>query len=309
MRKVIFFVLLIVSGFLTANCQKKNDIKTKEFADDFKKLIQLNSFMENLINLSGKEYINISANATASQIIEITKPYLQASIINARSVCLAVLNIALLEKAESEKRKQEIVEILCRNYLDNEGIQRATTLLMMKEKDFNLNAKKYVAALVDSLPKFSHSICFKLLALAQIKSSIAVLWKVVDSNVATMGRTDLDILASLARMNEKKAGILLCNYYNSIKNRSDYKQVFVARNLAFSLDKDVLNCMVDDYKTIDIKKFFRDGDTGYHPSQALGGGIASMLKNYPYIKGEYQLDPKQLLDWLNQSGQYDLDEK
>jgi hypothetical protein len=124
-----------------------------------------------------------------------------------------------------------------------------------------------------------------------------------------MERSDLDILASLARMNEKEAGILLCKYYNSIKTKPGYKHVFVSRELAFSLDKTVLNCLVSDFKTIDINIKYRDGDTGYWPSQYLGAYIAGMLKNYPYPKQEFYVDPRQLSDWLNESIQYELDEK
>lgn len=311
MNIVKVLITFLSIGFLKANCQEITAISTQTFSDELKKLVTLNSSIPNLIDLSGKEAINITTNASAGQIIEITHPYLTSTITNAKSLCLSLLNEALFKKAEKEIEKQQIVEILCKNYLNtNDEIQLVdNSLLRLSEKDFNPASKKYIAALIKPGPKFDYAICAKLAAIAQFKESIPVLWKIANKKIETMTQSDVDILASLARLNEKQAGSLLCDYYNSTKNRTDYRYVFISKNLAFSLDSSVLDCMIKDFKTLDIKKSFRDGDSFYYPAGHLGANIAAMLKNYPYAKQEFQADTNQLLTWLKETSRFELNYK
>jgi hypothetical protein len=302
MRNFILIIILLAAVFFKTSSQENTHIPTKVFFKDFKKLVELNSHIESLVVLSGKEAVNILDNATASQIIEISTPYINSGIINTKSLCWSMLNEALFKKAKSETQKQEIVEIFCKNYLSNESDLQMidNTLLRLKAKDFNVNSRKYIAALIEILPRFDYSTCAKLLAVAQIKESIPVLWKIAKKNIQTMERRDLDVLAALARMNEKEAGIILCNYYNSKRNNEDYKHVFLAEHMAFSLDKNVLECMIADFKTIDTSITFWEYDSGYWPSSHLAGWIATMIGNYSYPNEEFMANPKQLLEWLNQ---------
>lgn len=313
MLKTKLLIAFLLTGFLTVNCQETQETQTtatKVFSDDMKKLVALNSSLSDVVNLAHKEAVNIMTNATARQMIEITGPYLNATILNAKSLCLALLHTALFKKATTQMEKQEIVEILCKNWLsDDRDIQSVdNSLLQLSEKDFNLTAKKYLTALILH-PKFSYALSGKLLAVAQIKASIPTLWKVVNRDIATMTHRDVDILASLARMNEKEAGKILCEYYNSTKNRTDYRYIFISTNLAFSLDSSVLDCMIKDFKTIDIEKSFHDGDYGYYPAGHLGANILAMVKNYPFPKQEFYVDTKQLWNWLNQTTKFELEQK
>jgi hypothetical protein len=201
-----------------------------------------------------------------------------------------------------------VVEVLCRNFLDRDHFHFLNnTLLILNEKDFNDTAKKYVARLIDDLPGLDYGLSAKFLSVAQIKKSIPLLWKIVDTNFKTMQHRDLDVLASLARLKEKRAGTLLSGYYNSDFNKwgdfssktSDFWRHFlIAKNLAFSLDKTDLNCFIKEFRALDLNYFFRDGDTGFYPAQYLGACIASMLKNYPFEKEDYSVKPRQLLEWL-----------
>jgi hypothetical protein len=311
MNIIKLFITFLSIGFLKANCQEITAISTQAFSDELKKLVTLNSSIPNLIDLSSKEAINITTNASARQIMEITHPYLTSTITNAKTLCLDLLNVALFKKAEKEIEKQQIVEILCKNYLNTDyEIQIVdNSLLRLSEKDFNPASKKYITALIKSEPKFDYAICAKLVAIAQIKESIPTLWKIANKKIETMTRSDVDILASLARLNEKQAGSLLCDYYNSTKNRTDYRYIIISTNLAFSLDSAVLDCLIKDFKTLDIKTSFRDGDSFYYPAGHLGANIAAMLKNYPYAKQEFQVDTNQLLNWLQETSQFELNHK
>ena len=178
----------------------------------------------------------------------------------------------------------------------------------MSEKDFNKIAKKQVEKLI-----YSRSTIYaenaKWLAYAQITESIPFLWKSVKKNPKYVRKNDLVVLAALARLGKREAGFILCDYYNSRKNRTDYQYVFITKQLAFSLDSNVLRCLIDDYKTMDINQGFRDGDTGFQAAQIVGGVITEMIKNYPYQKGEYNINTKQLLDWLNKTNSYQLHDK
>jgi hypothetical protein len=310
MLQAKLLIAFLITGFLTAKCQQTETETTKVFSDDMKKLVALNSSLPDVVDLRHKEAVNIMTNATARQMIEITEPYLQSTILNAKTICLDLLNTALFKKPVTQMEKQEIVELLCKNWLnDDRDIQLVdNSLLRLSEKDFNPAAKTDLTALILH-PRFSYALSGKLLAVAQIKASIPTLWKVVNRDIATMTHSDIDILASLARMNEKEAGKIICEYYNSTKNRTDYRYIFISTNLVFSLDSTVLDCMIKDFKTMDIEKSFRDGDSGYYPAGHLGANIVAMLKNYPFPKQEFYVDTKQLLNWLNQASMFELEEK
>ena len=66
---------------------------------------------------------------------------------------------------------------------------------------------------------------------------------------------------------------------------------------------------MSDFKSIDVNFRVDDGDSGYWPSQYLGAAIASMLNNYPYAKNDYDLQPKQLLDWLSKIDKLEMKAK
>jgi hypothetical protein len=122
----------------------------------------------------------------------------------------------------------------------------------------------------------------------------------------------IDILASLARMNEKRASVLLCKFYDSTKNRTDYRYVFIAESMAFSLDSVVMECLIDDFKSIDPAIKFSQGDSGYWPSWILGEQIIAALKFYVQKKfiGIDYFEPHKLRDWLdNPANSHDLVEK
>lgn len=311
MIRILIVIVLAAFDFINGYGQVKIAVRTEVLATDLKKLIELNSHTPNLINLSGKESINISDNASVMQVIEITDPYMNDETLNAKSVCIHFLSEVLIKKAETQKQREQVVEILCRNYLNEKQLYNVGILLMLKEKDFNSTAKKYIAALIDSPRVFYNATCYKLLGLAQIKKSIPVLWKLISECSEENGTeyNKLDIWASLARMNEKKAVIILCKYYDSVKNVKGYAGVFIAKHLAFSMNDLTLDCLVKNYKKMDLKYVYRDGDSGYTPSQVLGGAITAMLKDYPYKKEEYNIDTQLLLDWLNQTKHYELAEK
>ncbi len=236
-------------------------------------------------------------------------------ILNAKVVCFYYLSHALFKKEISQQQKQQLVEIICRYYLttDREVQVNDNVLLMLSEKDFNANAKKYIAALIDSVPKFSYGNCAQLNAIAQVKKNIPALWKMVNKNIETMQRDDIDVLASLARMGEKEAAALLCNYYSSAWNKRERPAatkyyVSFANQLAFSLDRTVLDCLVTDLRNFDLSIKDNGHDYFWWPGQHLGKEIAGMIKNYPYPK-DYNLDPYKLIEWLNSTNKYELKEK
>ena len=303
-------IAFFLTGILSATAQQGDTISTHGFAADLAKLVKLNNSTPNLINLSGSEAINLYANATVEQIIEITKPYLTSFELNAKNVCLSLLGDALFKKAKTERQKQQLVEVLCMNYLDSDqDIQVVDNILLQQsQKDFTPAAKEYVSRLLSPEAKSLDDVCAKLLAVAQIKESIPALWKFVNKPIETMSLSDVEVLASLARMGEKKAGLLLCNYYNYHKNRTDYRYISASKNMVFSLDSAVLHCLIDDFRTMDISTIFRDGDTGFYPSGYLAEQITSMLNNYPYPK-QYKSDPKQLQTWLNETTRLELEQK
>lgn len=302
--KVLF---LIFFSFSTVCFEKQNDDSLKtDFKKKMKKMVEMNSFTENLIDFSGKEAVNISENVTVTQMIEVTAHYLNSKILNSKKLSLFLLFHAFSNKAQTLEERQKIVEIVCRNYLnENETLLLNNFISLLSEKDFNKIAKKQVAELIYSKSKYAEN--SKWLAFAQIAESIPFLWKSVKKNPKTLRKNDLTILAALARLGEKNAGVILCDYYRNHKNRTDYQYVFNAKQIAFSLDNNVLDCLINDYKTMDIFWNFRDGDTCFIPSQVVGEAITGMIKNYPYQK--YNINPKQLLDWLNQNNYYELNEK
>jgi len=285
----------------------KNKITISELSSDMQSLVELNASIQNGLDLSKTEAINLQC-ATVSQLIEVTSPYLTSPIPNARYLCQSLLIHALFYQVKDELEKQKVVEVLCRNFLDKDHFQFLNnTLPILNEKDFNDTAKKYVASIIDDLAGFDYPLSAKFLSAAQIKQSIPLLWRMVNTDFQTLQHSDVDVLASLARMNEKRAGTLLCEYYNSdfnqwgdfsTKTGTFWRHFLIAKKLAFSLDRTVLNCLIKEFRAIDINYFFRDGDSGFYPAQYLGACIASMIKNYPYEKEDYSLKPKQLLEWL-----------
>ena len=315
MLKIAFLSALLGIAFIKAPCQLSTTESTQSFAEDLKKLIVINSSTEGVHNFAGPEAVNLS-NATASQVVEITSPYHQSEILNAKGVCFYYLSHAVLKKETSHEQKMQLVEIICRYYLstDREVQVNDNVLLMLREKDFNANAKKYIGALIDSLPKFSYGNCAQLMAVAQVKKNIPALWKIANKNIETMQRGDIDVLASLARMGEKEAAVLLCNYYSSAWNKRERQGVSAkyyvtfANQLAFSLDRIVFDCLVADFKNFDFSFKENGGDYFWWPAQHLGKQIAEMLTNYPYPK-DYNLDPYKLLEWLKSTNKYELKEK
>ena len=316
MLKVKLVLILITAGFINIHCRAQTNDSTLAFAKSLKKLITLNSLHDGSIDLSGREAINLEANATTAQLIEITAPYLKSKITNAKKLCIFLLTGALFKKAKSLEQRQQIVEIVCKYYLTNSTeIQIIdNVLLQATEKDFNANAKKYIAALMDSVPKFSYGICAQLSAIAQVKESIPAIWKVVNRDITTMQGADIDVLASLARMGEKEAGVLLCNYYNSEWCKREKPGLLIksyvrfAKQMAFSLDRTVLDCLISDFRNFDMTIKDNGVDYFWWPASYLGTQIAGMLKNYPYQK-EFQFDPHQLLGWLNATSRYELADK
>jgi len=320
MLKIAFLSVLLSTAFVKTPCQVLITESTLAFAEDLKKLIVINSSIEGLYNFAGPEAINLS-NASPSQVIEITSPYHNSEIMNAKGVCFYYLSHALFKNEIAQQQKQQIVEIICRYYLttDREVQVNDNVLLMLSEKDFNANAKKYIGALIDSLPKFSYGNCAQLMAVAQVKKSIPALWKIANKNIETMERSHIDILTSLARMGEKEAAVLLCKYYSSAWNKRERPAaatkyyVTFAKQLVFSLDTTVFDCLVEDFKNFDlsIKENSRDyygRDYFWWPGQSLGIQITDMLKSYPYPK-DYNLDPYKLLEWLKSTNKYELKEK
>jgi len=304
-------LLLLLGHFFIVPAQVKITIPINVLEKDISKLVELNDHTPGLVDMSGREAVRLMDSATALQIIKITAPYMSSSVTNAKTVCENLLARALLMKTESQLQKETIVEILCKNYLnENEFYKVHTILLTLTQKDFNEKAKQYVTSIINNPGVCNDRAAYTVLGLAQIKKSIPFLWKQVGEGGNNIGmQTKLDIWASLARMGEKKAALLLCNYYDSVRKEKGYWSIFAAKQMAFAMDRHVLGCLVSDYKKIDIKYSYRDGDTGFHPAQVLGGAITVMLKEYPYKKGEYNIDPQQLLDWLNQRKQYLLAEK
>jgi hypothetical protein len=300
MKCKLLTIFLIVYCFAVKGQQiDTNSIQT--FASDIKKLISINSSIPDLIDLSGKEAENLFKNATIKQIIQITKPYLNSNILNSKMVCFALYAEVFTKKAKMKSQKQELTEILCKNYLNSDHeIQVVHNILEQRsEKDFTLIAKKYIEGLLNPMLKYPQYICAKIVAVAQIKEGIPHLWRYVNKNIETMTTSDIDILASLARLGENRAGLLLCKYYNYQKNRTDYRYIFSSRNLAFSLDSNVLKCMIEDFKTLDLSVSFRESDSGFYPAGYLAENICAMLKNYPYTKS-YNSNAKILLTWLTE---------
>lgn len=310
MRRFNLVMAALIATQATASSQ--DSIPVDSFARDLKKLIEINSEHQDIINLAGKEAIHITDHATASQIVAITAPYMRSKVQNAKHLCLILLNTALFNKLATPDQRAEITAIICKHYLQNDtDLQMAArNLLRLRARDFNNSARLSIATLIENgLPKFNYGFCAKLLGIAQVKESIPVLWKIVNRDIATMERGDLDILAALSRMDEKEAGVLLCKYYQNAVNRTDYRHVFLAHSLAFSLDKNVLTCLIDNFKTIDPALTFHSGDSYFNPSRHLGIHIVSMLKSYPYADREFSVDPVRVAEWLSSSGNLELADK
>ena len=323
MGAAFFFIAFLGSiSILTSGQQsgtaRKSQISITQLTKDMKSLVEINIPRKNGLDLSGNEALNLNS-ATVSQLIQVTIPYLNSAIPNSRYLCQRLLMHALFYQVKNEPEKQRVVEILCKNFLNKENFHFLnTTLPILNEKDFNSAAKKYVARLIDNLPGSDYGLSAQFLSVAQIRQSVPLLWKFVDTNFKTMQHRDLDVLASLARMKEKKAGILLCEYYNSDFNKwgdvlnktgDFWRHFLIAENLAFSLDSTVLSCLIKEFRAIDINYYLRDGDSGFYPAQYLGACIASMIKNYPFEKEDYSLKPKQLLDWLNNTNDIQIKDR
>ncbi len=303
--RTLFTLLLFIASF-SSSAQVRF---TASFADDLAKLIDINKARNGLIDFSGKEAVSLE-DADANQIVEITSPYLHSTVVNGREICIHLLGETLFKKPVTPSQKNQLLNIICKNFLDGDCIHTASVILLQyNRKDFSPEAVDCIAKLSDSLSVIAEiDNCAQLLSLVQVKKSIPALWKVANKNIATIGQTDIAILASLARMDETEAAVLLCNRYNYIKSNAD-RQVYIAKFLAFSLHPTVLKCLVKDYKLIDINKHYRDGDELINPGLTLAAAIVSMLNNYPYEKNEFKVDPKQLLSWLNTTKQYELIEK
>ena len=112
MLKTRLLITFLLAGFVTANGQEKKTISTKVFYADMKKLVALNSSLPDVVNLAHTEAVRIMTKATPRQIIEITGPYLNSTILNAKTICLDLLNTALFKKAITQKENRKIVEIL-----------------------------------------------------------------------------------------------------------------------------------------------------------------------------------------------------
>ncbi len=309
-----FFILAFLGSLSIFGYGQQSDsltrkqISIEELGNDMKRLVELNAPIKNGTDFSTVESIHLN-HATVDQIIEVTDPYLNSTIPNSKHLCEFLLMHAVLYQASNELERQELVEVLCKNFLTEESLHFLNnTLLLLRKKDFNDSAKKYVVGLINSLTTYYYGLPAQFLSTAQITKSIPFLWKIVDTSFKTIQNRDIDVLASLARMNEKKAGRLLAEYYNSsFNNWGDFsaktgefwRHFLIAKNLAFSLDSTVLNCLIKEFRAIDINYSFRDGDSGFYPAQYLGACIASMIENYPYRKEDYALKPKELLDWLS----------
>lgn len=307
---ITFFCIASATAFSQQNDTLLHEqISITELANNMKNLVELNSSPEGATDLSTIDAVKLE-QASFRQIVQVTAPYLHAGT-QATHICQHFLLHFLhpLKKA-SEAERQELIEIVCRNFLDDKNFRFTDSQLdLLSEKDFNDAAKKYLEGLIKNLrTTYYFGPIAQLLSVAQITKSIPTLWEIVDTNFEKMQHRDIEVLASLARMNEKKAGILLAEYYNSsfnyfgdpITKKGDFCRHFIlAKKLAFSLDKNVLNCLIKEFRTIDINYAFRDGDTGFYPAQYLGACIASMIKDYPYEKESYSLKPKQLLEWLD----------
>lgn len=299
MKFELFIVCSIAIG-LSAAGQQTDLADTTDFKTDIKTLIALNSTTQGLVDLRGNEAIRLQTLATTEQLMEVTAPYLLSDRTNAKNICITLLSTALFKKSNTLFQKQQIVTIICSNYLEaDEDIQVVDNILLQQSAAcFTPAAKKYVANLINPAPKSLPPVCAQLLAMAQIRESIPALWKMVNKDILKMQSSDIDILASLARMGEKEAGQLLCTYYTHQKNRTDYRYIFNSRKMAFSLDASVLKCLVDDFRSLDLSVAFRSGDSGFYPAGFLGDNITAMLKNYPYPK-KYEVNTDQLLRWLN----------
>jgi hypothetical protein len=311
------FILVVPLLFLFHGifAQSESDTLVQRFRNDIKILIDTNSHIQYYVDWRFQEANDLEQNANAEQMIKVTRPYLNSAVLNAKDICFHLLANTLSKKVKDQKQKEQIVELFCQNYLNTSSdIDMVdNVLLMQKGKDFNINAKNYISSLKDSLSRsrLPNDICAKLLALAQIKESVPFLWKIVNKSISTIQRQDVDILASLARMDEKEAGIMLCNYYKSKIDRNDkyYRYVVISKNMAFSMDSTVLMLLVTELKALGPNASFWEYDSGFNASQYLGARIASMLKNYPFAKEDYNLQARQLLDWLNQTKNYELAEK
>jgi hypothetical protein len=202
MRAAFFFIVFLGSiSILTSGQQSntvtKNQISITELTNDMKRLVELNIPIKNGLDLSGNEALNLN-HATVSQLIQVTTPYLNSSIPNSRYLCQTLLMHALFYQVKNEARKTKSGRNLCAHFLDKENFHFLnTTLLVLTEKDFNKTAKKHIARLIDDLPGSDYGLSAQFLSVAQIKQSIPLLWKFVDTNFKTMQREDIDVLALL----------------------------------------------------------------------------------------------------------------
>jgi hypothetical protein len=302
----LFLIIPVFTFSQQSDSLIKDPFSITELGDNLKNLVALNSSSNGAFDLSTIDAVHLG-QASFRQIVQVTAPYLHASP-QARHICHHFL-LRFLYPLKNPLERQELLEILCRNFLHDERFNLMNNaLFLLSEKDFNDTAKKYVAGLIKDLgTTYYFGSAAQLLSTAQITRSIPALWKIVDTNFKKMQHRDIEVLASLARMNEKKAGILLVAYYNSqfnyfgdlpTKQGDFWRHFLIAKKLAFSLDSSVLNCLINEFRSIDINYAFRDGDTGFYPAQYLGASIVSMIKNYPYEGESYSLKPEQLLAWL-----------
>ncbi len=314
MHKLVFIFFCLITR-VAGSAQPGTDVKTDSLRNDFNRLLLLNTGI-NYATFNNPEGARIQSVATAAQIIAIVPPLLATGDPVAKKVCWSIVGRALLHKPNTLTERKSLVEILCQYYLQSDyDLQTIDNILVqLHADDFSEASKNHIRILFNPAPKFSYGDAARIVAVTQVKESIPALWKIANKNIETMRRGDIDVLASLARMGEKEAAVLLCNYYSSAWNKRERQGVSTkyyvtfANQLAFSLDRTVLDCLVTDFKNFDLSIKTNGGDYFWWPAQHLGKQITDMLKNYLYLK-DYNLDPYKLLEWLNSTNKYELKEK
>lgn len=311
MRCIFFFAFAISISRLSA----QQDTATETLRNDLKRLLSINTGL-GYTTFDNPEGGRIESNATAAQIIEIVPPFLATNDPVAKKVCWPILGRAVLQKKNTLEQRRAIVQIICRHYLqNNEDLQTVDNILIqLHSKDFNEASKKHINKLLETGTNFYLAEAAQIIAMAQLKEKIPVLWSFVEKDIAEMERSDAVVLSALARMDDNIAAEKLCQLYQLERKKPDQKglakrhSVTRATELAFALHRTTLFCLLADFNQIDLNEKESGADYFWWPAQFLGEKIVSMLHNYPVMK-EFGFDPYQLKYWLSMTHVFEISEK
>jgi hypothetical protein len=294
--------LLIILSITFGNISfAQSDTATEARRTDLKHLIEINRDSSST-TFNNPEGLRLSG-MTATQALAVIPAFLETNDPVAKQVCWSMIGRAILHSQNIPSERRSLVELLCRFYLHSDfDIQTVDNVLFqLHADDFNDVSKKYIASLFSPLPKYDNGIIAKLAAMAQIRELIPSMWIIAKKDINNIQRKDVEVLSALARLGDEEANALLCQYYLSERSKGDkngdiLRYVLQSEHLAFTLSQSSLDCLLNDFNTIDISLQQNGNDYFWWPSAHLARQIVQMVKDYPYDR-EY-VRPAQLKEWL-----------